>query len=381
MHSDQVTVDLAELGLSPEAGFRDVKAAFRRLVLNLHPDAPGGGDVKRFIRVYAAYQRLSEHFRDSASSGDDVVHERQAESLGFEPEPLDELQQRLLDLMEAFARIGDELIPSEEDMVAELRKEFIQAFNRASSCSELDGMFKKAAKIVTRDVIRHLSQHMNEAIGIVAGDYNDWMRSWLTPFYESVRVEDARRWWRSGTAAILSICGLAAGVLVAAGNPVYIAASAPLGALLGWLAAAPVHRVIGAIRYNVQTNVPAIEAQRVRFDRSHLAALRSAASPEDIAALGGMAGLWALGGPWGALAGLVVGGIAGAIFGEDVAERRKRAVEQLDAFLPKACREIRWILLRQLDTIASEMKREIEDNYRAARSRAARCVHLLPAPV
>ncbi|KAJ1297984.1 hypothetical protein BS78_01G419900 [Paspalum vaginatum] len=49
------------LGLSPGASAREIKDAYRRLALAVHPDAaPGPADADDFIRVHAAYSTLSD---------------------------------------------------------------------------------------------------------------------------------------------------------------------------------------------------------------------------------------------------------------------------------------------------------------------------------
>jgi curved DNA-binding protein CbpA len=54
-----------ELGLGPRASWTDVQAAYRRLVLALHPDVSGEpGAAARFRRVSDAYRRLTELKRE-----------------------------------------------------------------------------------------------------------------------------------------------------------------------------------------------------------------------------------------------------------------------------------------------------------------------------
>lgn len=52
------TGDLAALGLPHDADAEAIKAAWRRAAMRLHPDR--GGDHQQFIRIKAAYERLSE---------------------------------------------------------------------------------------------------------------------------------------------------------------------------------------------------------------------------------------------------------------------------------------------------------------------------------
>jgi DnaJ-class molecular chaperone len=60
-----------ELNLRPGAGEREIKAAFRQLARENHPDsAPDGGDSRRFQKVHEAYQvllaRAMAHHREEA---------------------------------------------------------------------------------------------------------------------------------------------------------------------------------------------------------------------------------------------------------------------------------------------------------------------------
>ncbi|OEL34072.1 hypothetical protein BAE44_0004908 [Dichanthelium oligosanthes] len=48
------------LGLRPGASAREIKAAYRRLALAVHPDAAPHPSAEDFIRVHAAYSTLSD---------------------------------------------------------------------------------------------------------------------------------------------------------------------------------------------------------------------------------------------------------------------------------------------------------------------------------
>jgi len=50
--------DLQDLGLPPHASAEDIKAAYRRLAQEHHPDKPGGNAAK-FIKAESAYRRLT----------------------------------------------------------------------------------------------------------------------------------------------------------------------------------------------------------------------------------------------------------------------------------------------------------------------------------
>jgi molecular chaperone DnaJ len=56
------------LGLSPGASAEEIKSAYRRLALELHPDHNGGDSVKtrRFVGVDLAYQTLSDPAKRAA---------------------------------------------------------------------------------------------------------------------------------------------------------------------------------------------------------------------------------------------------------------------------------------------------------------------------
>lgn len=62
-HSE-IILNLEILGLSPGANHDDIRSAFRKLALELHPDVSGSGDSEKFRSVnnaYAALKNLSEN--------------------------------------------------------------------------------------------------------------------------------------------------------------------------------------------------------------------------------------------------------------------------------------------------------------------------------
>lgn len=375
MAQDHLGADFAELGLDPSADFGDVKAAFRRAALRFHPDR--GGDARRFIRAYAAYRRLCEHFRGPAQE-DDYARDG---AIGAPGDPIDELVEHLEDLGAAFEAIRQDLMEAEGQWVADIRADVMQALNSASHCSEVDAIMKNTIKCVTRKFAKEVTQIVGSSVGAIGEAFNTWMLSWLTPYYDSIRDQHAKLWWRSRTAVLVaSICGLLMAWLGAASAGLFWGAVGGLaGVLGGWALSCPLHLVIGAARYRAEGNVPVVRAPSVYVDKSHMQIVTDAVTDEQLGMAGAVGGLYAFG-PWGALAGLVLGGIAGAVFGQDVAERRRIAVEQLDAFLPRACRQIRTLLVEQLNGVAVQMREEAKHNYRTARHRAAACVHLLPEP-
>ncbi|XP_051201257.1 uncharacterized protein [Lolium perenne] len=48
------------LGVGAAASRGEIKAAYRRLAREVHPDAVGGGGDERFIRLHAAYAALAD---------------------------------------------------------------------------------------------------------------------------------------------------------------------------------------------------------------------------------------------------------------------------------------------------------------------------------
>ena len=48
------------LGLGAGASREEIKAAYRRLAREVHPDAAGGGGDEGFIRLHAAYTTLAD---------------------------------------------------------------------------------------------------------------------------------------------------------------------------------------------------------------------------------------------------------------------------------------------------------------------------------
>lgn len=53
-----------ELGVTKSATLTEIKKAYRKLVLEVHPDA--GGDAERFKRVSSAYSVLSDPAKRAA---------------------------------------------------------------------------------------------------------------------------------------------------------------------------------------------------------------------------------------------------------------------------------------------------------------------------
>jgi len=53
----------ALLGLKPHASAADVRRAYRRLVMRLHPDHAGNDRVAEFLAIRAAYESLLAHPR------------------------------------------------------------------------------------------------------------------------------------------------------------------------------------------------------------------------------------------------------------------------------------------------------------------------------
>ncbi len=51
----------AQLGLKPGAPLAEVKRAYRRLAMDLHPDRAGTGDLETFLAVKAAYESIVAH--------------------------------------------------------------------------------------------------------------------------------------------------------------------------------------------------------------------------------------------------------------------------------------------------------------------------------
>jgi curved DNA-binding protein CbpA len=58
----------ARLGLAPGASPTDIKRAYRRLVMALHPDLAGDGSLGEFLAVKTAYESLLAHPRDAMSN-------------------------------------------------------------------------------------------------------------------------------------------------------------------------------------------------------------------------------------------------------------------------------------------------------------------------
>jgi len=68
--ADPRAEDLRRLGLSPQAGWEEIQAAYRRLALSLHPDVnPTRTAAERFRRITAAYQRLSAMHKEGKAAG------------------------------------------------------------------------------------------------------------------------------------------------------------------------------------------------------------------------------------------------------------------------------------------------------------------------
>ena len=65
----EIQEDLAELGLSPQAGVEECKAAYKKLLKIHHPDRHAGNPenmkkaTEKTARVNAAYERLQNWFR------------------------------------------------------------------------------------------------------------------------------------------------------------------------------------------------------------------------------------------------------------------------------------------------------------------------------
>jgi hypothetical protein len=51
----------SRLGLAPGAPLNDVKRAYRRLAMRVHPDRAGSGDLHTFLAVKAAYEWIIAH--------------------------------------------------------------------------------------------------------------------------------------------------------------------------------------------------------------------------------------------------------------------------------------------------------------------------------
>jgi hypothetical protein len=51
----------SRLGLTPGASIADVKRAYRRLAMHLHPDRGASGDLQTFLAVKAAYDWIVAH--------------------------------------------------------------------------------------------------------------------------------------------------------------------------------------------------------------------------------------------------------------------------------------------------------------------------------
>lgn len=58
----------ARLGLDPGASPTDIKRAYRRLMIELHPDTAGDGSLAEFLSVRTAYEALLVHPRYAMSN-------------------------------------------------------------------------------------------------------------------------------------------------------------------------------------------------------------------------------------------------------------------------------------------------------------------------
>ena len=58
---DVVSNPYSRLGLAPGASLSDVKRAYRRLAMHLHPDRAGTGSVQTFLAIKAAYEWIVDH--------------------------------------------------------------------------------------------------------------------------------------------------------------------------------------------------------------------------------------------------------------------------------------------------------------------------------
>jgi hypothetical protein len=59
----------ARLGLAPDASAADIKRAYRRRMMEVHPDRVGGGRLAEFLAVQSAYETLLARPSSPISSG------------------------------------------------------------------------------------------------------------------------------------------------------------------------------------------------------------------------------------------------------------------------------------------------------------------------
>ena len=154
--------DLRTLGLSSDAGWDDVKRAFRRLARVYHPDVAGPAGAKKFVEITEAYMALKETASLGAgrASSRAPAHERKPEPRS-EPARGESLFRKFWKKL--FSWESEENASPEDDAIPPARVRFIgSVISRAEA--EMESVMSRKDEVVSRGrtdaVIRRLrSRH------------------------------------------------------------------------------------------------------------------------------------------------------------------------------------------------------------------------------
>jgi hypothetical protein len=378
------------LGLPPEATAAQVKAAYRRLVAEVHPDR--GGLTSDFIRVRAAYEILSDFLaerRPDGSPGPSAGGTATGGSPTDRPDDEIPVPPGLREVIDAIVNdFREQQRWAESETLAYLERfeRNMQNHIRTASRSDLrqfSPTFGNGWDAVIKALFGACNSRCDDIVERYESWYTDSTRAFFDGLYrrEVLRFPLRRRFW-----AVFVILGALAGALsVVVGwegpwrrwvSVAMILVAAVIAFLVHWWTARRQRK--GRDKVEPLSVVVFEFGESARFPTE--AALRRGRLTT--AALG-LAGMFLGGAAVGGLAVPVVGAVAGAALGGAVdrflnptAQMRKSMEQDLARFMSAARTQVTAYVLEAHGELLEQVRGQIVDNYRG---RVQESVKLLTA--
>jgi hypothetical protein len=363
------------LGVSHNADIGEVKSAYRKKVLQVHPDK--GGSAHEFIRVQAAYEIICEFLNsDSGEAPIDVP---------------DELREIIDELVRSFR---EQYLRSEAICAATLGRfsqDMRDYLNRASRRELRD--FGTHFRTHWNQTITHLFQHFNDECVRLISKYDSWFDKTMEETFAEIHRAELRnfarnhRFWAYG----LGLLGL--GIVLARSSRYAYTSASWLVTVVPVVALLPlVYWADCLVRRKSPKDVETFDVQPFRVDRTvdfqgSIALKQGAANTASLVAAGSQVGAYQglmkarkTGGDWDP-AGLLFGAAVGLAVGEVIdrlinptAKIRAVLKQEYEQLMAVAQPQITQHIVDRNHALMNDIKEKIEQNYE---SRMRETVRLL----
>ncbi len=356
----------AVLGCRRTATYAELRAAYRRLAMQTHPDR--GGSAADFLRVHRAFEIVGK----SGNRPPDGLSEGETSGAGTGDAELDSLiVEQLRGLDAAYEQLW-------ADIETQLREQFKyfedDVSHRIASYTSLRAMRKRANRDVSEawsTFIASIVSYRDSRLCGIAAAVERSLGNILIPAVDRARREHPRRWFEQYSTAILALSVVAG---LEALGAVY-ANSIPLWSRLvaaGTAAACALPPLLYGRKYAAARYMPKVPTSALSNLHVERFATPGGVPPAALGLGAGMAGFYAgsaLGGP---ILGVVVS-FLGSLLGRFSLQKKKRELyEKVVSAVISACEELQRQLYEELLRNKRRMATSIRDTFRTSATRLAR---------